>query len=259
MKQKIFIFFVLIFVLDIHGFDIKKKTLLDFTSPANAKYRDGENVIGFNDVFLTGKPLVFFLIYYKCPTVCNTQLNSFFKAVKELNLTPGKEFHLTVLSFDHHETPELALKKKNAYMEEFEKSGKKADFRFLTGDKESIQQITDSLRFTFYFDKNEKQWVHPVGAYIYTSEGRFFRKIGGTIFQPETLYYTLAEIDPSIMNSFSKKVHLYFLRYDMMAGDYKLHTDRIEHVLIPLFLLFSGAFIFFKLYKTLKRKKNYTG
>ncbi len=261
MKWKIWIvqFLIWISVSDAMAHDIQKRTLLEPVNIADLKFQDGEKSVGLDDLFLTGKPVVFFLIYYKCPSICNTQLNSFFKSVKELDLTPGKEFEMAVLSFDHKETPELALKKKNAYIQEFEKSGKKADFRFLTGTRENIQAITDSLRFSFYWSEKENQWVHPVGAYVYTKEGRFFRKIGGTVFEPKTVYYTLAEIDQNIMKSHLDKMKLYFSRYEQMTGDYKLNVDRIFNIVMPLFMIISGAIIFSRLYKIFKNKKYING
>ncbi len=235
--------------------EIKERTLLEPVNFSSLKFQEGERTVLWNNLFQPDRPLIFFLIYYKCPSICNTQLNSFFKAVNEYGLLPGKDFELAVLSFDYKETPELADKKKNAYLQEFEKAGKKPEFHFLTGTKENIQTVTDSLRFTYYWNEKENQWVHPTGAYVYSPDGKFYRKVGGAVFDPKTLYFTLAEIQPKILKNVFDRVKLYFSKYEQVTGDYKIHVDRIFNIVMPILLIVSGIVIFSKLFRIMRNKK----
>lgn len=261
MRQKILLVFIIFLLLPsfVMSHDVKPNTLLEAIDFSTLKFQNGEKEVLWNDLFKKEKPLIFFLIYYKCPSVCNNQLNSFFKSVKDLGLEPGKDFELVVLSFDHNENSELAQKKKNAYIQEFQKDGKNVDFHFLNGSKENIEKITVALKFSYFWNEKENQWVHPVGAYIYSKEGIFFRKIGGAVFDPKTIYFSLAEIHPSILKNFWDKTRLYFSKYEQITGDYKINVDRIFNILIPVLLLISGMVIFTKLFKIFNSKKYNNG
>ena len=77
-------------------------------------------------------------VYYRCPLLCNQVLNGLTRSLKPLSLDAGKDFDVVAFSIDPEETPELAAKKKAAYLERYGRPGTESGWHFLTGDAASI-------------------------------------------------------------------------------------------------------------------------
>ena len=59
--------------------------------------------IKIGDYFNKNKPILFTIIYYKCPNLCQLHLNGLMKGMKGLDITDDFEF--VALSMDPSETP----------------------------------------------------------------------------------------------------------------------------------------------------------
>src|SRR4029453_17018623 len=101
------------------------------------------------------KPVVLALVYYDCPMLCTQVLNGMVESFRVLPFQLGNEYDVVTISFDPRETPQLAEKKKKVYvgyLPEKMRSRANAGWHFLTGDADSIRQITDAVGFLYRYD-----------------------------------------------------------------------------------------------------------
>src|SRR6185369_15786529 len=91
------------------------------------------------------KPVVLTLVYYNCPMLCNQVLNGLTSALDMVSFDIGKEFDVVTVSFDPRETAQLAVSKKETYIQWYKRPGATEGWHFLTGDRASIEKLTDSV------------------------------------------------------------------------------------------------------------------
>jgi protein SCO1/2 len=85
---------------------------LDEQVPPNLTFRDETGrAVRLGDYF--GKrPMILNLVYYQCPMLCGEVLSGLESALRVLKFDVGKEFDVLTVSFDPHETSEMASAKK---------------------------------------------------------------------------------------------------------------------------------------------------
>src|SRR5688500_20186655 len=54
------------------------------------------------------RPVIFSLVYYKCPMLCNLVLNGMLRAFRAISLDAGRDFEVVTVSFDPGDTPAIA-------------------------------------------------------------------------------------------------------------------------------------------------------
>ena len=80
------------------------------------------------------KPVIFALVYYRCPMLCTLILNGMVRAMRPLSLNPGADFEIVTVSFDPAEGPAVAAAKKKEYVARYARDGAEQHWHFLTGD-----------------------------------------------------------------------------------------------------------------------------
>ena len=72
--------------------------------------------VKLGDYFQPNRPVVLIMVYFGCPQLCSLSLNGLTKAVRKIDLQPGKQFEIVTVSFNPQEGPELAAAKKANYI-----------------------------------------------------------------------------------------------------------------------------------------------
>ena len=81
--------------------------------PLDAAFLDETGkAVRLGDYFRDSKPVVLALVYYKCPMLCNLELDGMFASLKRISLRPGADYRVIALSFAPEETAELARAKR---------------------------------------------------------------------------------------------------------------------------------------------------
>ena len=88
-----------------------------------------------------------------------------------MSFTIGKEFEVVTVSFDPREGPELAARKKETYLKRYGREGADEGWHFLTGDKDSIDRLAQSVGFRYVWDEQSKQFAHASAIMVATPEG----------------------------------------------------------------------------------------
>ena len=172
--------------------------------------------------YLNKKPVLFTIIYYKCPNLCQLQLNGLLEGINGLRISPD-EFEFVALSMDHSEKAPLARSKKKSYLKRYKKQ-KGANWHFLTGDKRSIKKISEQVGFNFKWNEKEKQFAHLPVAYILTPEGQISRYIYGVEVRSKTLNLSLVEASMGRIGGVFERILLFCFQFDPRKNRYTLYA-----------------------------------
>lgn len=178
--------------------------------------------------FVNGKkPVILDLAYYACPSLCNFHLNGLNDGLKQMEWTAGQEFDLVVVSIDSREKPDLAAKKKAAYLAEYGRPEGAAGWHFLTGDEKQIQALAAQVGFKYRWDESEQQFAHAAAAYVLTPAGRISRYLYGIVFDPKTIRLSLVEAGEGKIGTIVDKLILWCFHYDPTTSKYGIYAANV--------------------------------
>ena len=196
---------------------------LDQPLPLDAVFRDESGNEVKLGAYFRDKPVVFALVYYSCPMLCNQVLNGMTSGLDVLKaFSIGKEFEVVTVSFDPSETPELAREKKDTYLKWYKRDGAAEGWHFLTGDQHNIDRLTQAAGFYYKWDERGHQFVHASGIMIATADGRLSRYFYGIEYAPKDLRLGLIESSAGKIGSPVDQLLLYCYHYDPASGKYGL-------------------------------------
>jgi protein SCO1 len=193
------------------------------------------------------KPVVLAFVYYECPMLCTQVLNGLESALRVLNESVGKEFDVVTVSFDPRETPVLALGKKKAYLERYQRPRAEHGWHFLTGSPASIAALTQAAGFGYVWDEASQQFAHPSGIIVATPEGRLSRYFFGIDYSPRDVKFALMESAFDRIGSLADQLLLYCYHYDAERGNYGFVAMRAVRIGGAVTLLALVSFVFVSL------------
>jgi protein SCO1/2 len=170
--------------------------------------------------YFHGRPVILVLAYYQCPRLCTLVLNGLVQGMLEMPLTAGKDFEVATVSFDPRETADLALSKKESYMQRYGRPGAAEGWHFLTGEESQIRQLADAVGFHYRFDADKNQYMHASGIMIATPEGRLSRYFYDVKYSGRDLRLGLVEASQNKIGSAVEQILLYCFHYDPTLGKY---------------------------------------
>lgn len=199
--------------------DIEQK--LDAQIPLDLKFTDDRGVeVRLAEYFTGQRPVLITLNYYNCPGLCTLVLNGVLDSLRNINWTPGEQFEIVTISFDPLETAALARSKKEIYVSEYGKPEARRHWHFLTGEKENIRLLTQTLGFTFRWDTETQQWAHPSTLIVCTPDGRVSRYLGGVNDDPNVVRLSMVEASAGKVGSLWDRVFLACYHYVPSSGKY---------------------------------------
>jgi protein SCO1/2 len=176
--------------------------------------------------------------------LCTLAINGLATALRVLTLEPGKDFEIVTVSFDPRDTPATASAKKAVYLDRYKRPGAAAGWHFLTADPASIEALTTAAGFRYVWDDPTKQFAHPTGVIVLTSEGRLARYLFGIEYGPRDLRLALVEASAGKVGTPVDALLLYCYHYNPMTGRYGLVIMRAMRIAGATTVLALGAFIF---------------
>lgn len=237
----------------LEGISIEQK--LDEQIPLDLTFTNelGETV-ALRDYF-GEKPVILSLVYYECPMLCTMILNGLLESMVALKFDAGHEFQVVTLSFDDRETAEIAAKKKKSYLARYSRDDAESGWHFLTGEKEQIKQLAESVGFAYKFVPETGQYVHASAIMVLTPEGRLSRYFYGIEYDPNDLRLALVEASESKIGSPVDQLLLYCFHYDPTTGKYGLVIMNVIRLVGTAVVLLLVGFIIVMLRRE-KRAKN---
>jgi protein SCO1/2 len=226
---------------DLSGIGIDEK-LGQFISLDLIFYDENGNAIPLRQ--LIHRPTILAPVYYSCPNICSFLLFNLAGVINKMPSEPGKEYRVVAFSFDETEKPNLALEKKKMYLKMIEKPFPEDAWRFLTGDKENIHQLTDAIGF--HFKRQGQDFLHPVSLVILSPDGKVTRYIYGTEFLPFDIKMALLEASEGKVGPTLSKVLRFCFSYDPKGRKYVFNTLKVTGIVTLLFALSLILFLVFK-------------
>ena len=208
--------------------------------PLGLGFRDSEGrAVRLNDYF-GRKPVLLVLAYYHCPMLCDMVLTGVTGSLKTMNLNPGKDFDVVVVSIDPNESATQAAAKRAETLSRFGRPRSDttdAGWHFLTGPQPSIEALAASVGFRYVYDARRNEFSHAAGIVILTPEGRISRYLYGIEYAPRDVRLALVESADHKIGSLVDQALLYCFHYDPAIGRYSAMTMRIVRIGAALTLL----------------------
>lgn len=225
------------------GFDEK----LGETIPLDLKFLDEHGqTVSLQQLF--DKPVLFCLVYYRCPGLCSPLLKGVSEVIDKMDLETDKDFKVVTISFDPKETYITASEKKNNYLASMKKQIPDDAWRFLVGDSLSIAKITDAVGFRY--QPQGKDYMHGAAIMTISPQGKIARYLYGTEFQPLDVKMALIEAAEGRTGPTISKLLQLCYSYDPEGKTYVLNITRIAGGSVIFFIaIFVTVFV-------IRKKKN---
>jgi protein SCO1/2 len=221
------------------GFDQK----LGAQVPLDLRFRDEQGrMVPLRDYF-GRRPVILALVYYRCPLLCNQVLNGLTRCLKPLPMEAGSEFDVVAVSIDPTDSPEVAGRKKENYLERYGHPGSGRGWHFLVGEEGSIGELSRTVGFRFQYNPNTKLYAHAAGVVILTPGGRVARYFYGIEYPPREVRTELERAAGEEIGSPIARLLLFCYDYDSATGKYTLSIIRLVRVLGTLTALSVGMFV----------------
>jgi protein SCO1/2 len=222
------------------GFDQKLGDRL----PLDRRFRDDSGrELSLGELF-GRRPVILVPVYYRCPLLCNQTLNALTRSLRPLSIDAAKDFDVVAISIDPEETPELASKKKAAYLERYDRPGTDSGWHFLTGDRASIDAVTGAIGFRYSYNPQTKLYAHAAGIVVATPDGRLSRYYYGIDYPARDLQAEVTRAGAGEIGSPISGLLLFCYDYDAATGKYTLSIVRLTRVLGVATVLALGSFLF---------------
>ncbi len=198
---------------------------------------------------LIEKPTVLLPIYFYCPNSCSTNLANLAAAINRMKLEIGRDYQVIALSFNDQENSEDARIAKNNYIKLLYDGFPEEQWRFLTGSKENIAAVLDTIGYTFK-PLGDGTFIHPSALVTVAPDGTVIKYVYGT-FIPGDVEIALAEAEKGVPARSIKRLLNYCFNYDPDAN-----KSFFQGVKITILSLFGAMVLFFLVRFVWKRNPN---
>lgn len=185
-------------------------------------------------------PTIILPVYYGCTNVCNYLQNGLARVLPKLKAKPATEYRVISVSFDETETPELAARARKMHLTSIGVPFPADGWRFLTGDAGSIRQLTAGAGY--HFQRQGRDFVHPVASIIVSRDGTIVRYLYGTTFLPKDLALALLEAREGKVGVTVRRVVGYCFSFDPAGKTYVFNLLRVSATVV---MLSAGGFLAF--------------
>lgn len=200
---------------------------------------EGERV-SLDSLMDTDRPVILNFVYHDCPMLCSVLLDSFTDTMTRMEWTPGSEFDVLTVSFSATETPDLAARQKDRYLQKLGREGAESGWHFLTGEEEAIQQFAASTGFQFKWVESRKEFAHPSLLIFLSPEGKITRYLHGLYHEPADIRKALVEASNGTVGTAVDQILMYCFQYDPAANSYVLHASNLMKIGALFTMLFIG-------------------
>jgi protein SCO1 len=195
--------------------------------PMGLMFRDASGKpVQLGDLF-DNKPVILSLVYFTCPMLCTMEENSLLQVLRHEKFTVGDQFNVITVSFDPHDTPEMAANKRQIYLGLYGRRDVVKGWHFLTGDETSIRALTDAVGFHYHYDPTSHEFAHAVGIVVLTPGGRVSKYFYGLVYSRRDVRLALIQASNGRIGSPVDALILYCCEYDPATGKYGVIIQRV--------------------------------
>ncbi len=188
--------------------------------PLETTFRNAKGKrVSLGDYFEDGRPVLLNFVYLRCPQLCGYTLDGTVQLIRDLPLTLGADYQVVTISFNPREGPSLASKKKRTHLKEAEAAV--ADgWAFLTGEKASIQKVTEAVGFRYKWLPDEERYSHKAVQIAVAPSGKISRYLPAIAPKADTTRLALVDASGGEVGSIMDQAILLCCQFDPEAGSY---------------------------------------
>ena len=161
--------------------------------PLNLSFTDADGKrLQLNNLF-HGTPVLLVPGYFRCRMLCEGVSDGVILALQGSRLEMGKDFQVVFVSIDPKEPAMEARAKRASFLKRYARPGVEEGCNFLTGDQETIKQLTDAIGYQFRYDPQSGEYAHPAGFVVVRPDGKIFRYFMGVSFSAAELEKAIAD------------------------------------------------------------------
>ncbi|MGI9456192.1 MAG: SCO family protein [Aeoliella sp.] len=196
--------------------------------PLDLKFRDHSGQpITLENVFSGDRPVLLSLNYSDCPMLCQRQLNGLVTALQEIKWNAGDEFDVVSVSINPLERPERARLTHKRYTQDYGRPGTSDGWRFMVGDRQNIEALTDAVGFRYNYIEDTGEYAHTAAVMVMTPDGVVSRYLYGVMYDPGTVRLSMVEAGDGKVGSAMDQIFLICFIYDHTKGRYGPQAFRI--------------------------------
>jgi protein SCO1 len=198
--------------------------------PLGLEFRDTQNrTRKVGELFEPGGPPVILLpVYFDCPVICPTTLNQAFNALRDnSDWTPGDQYRLLVLSFDHRDTARSANIQRESFLLKFPEPPLENGIEFWTGTTQNILALTQSVGFGYRFVPGSGHFSHTSAMIFLTNEGIIHNYLPGTKYTAQQVRTGVLEASANEERTIWDQVALLCRVMDESTGEYVISPMRV--------------------------------
>lgn len=226
--------------------------------PLDVIFRDENGrAVRLGDYFKSGRPVLLNFVYFRCPMLCPTVLESLTNSLTEIRGDIGKEYDVITVSIDPRDQPKTALEKKAKYVKRYGRPAAWDGWHFLTGYETGIRRVTDAVGFQFAYDEQHDQFAHGTTLIAVTPDGHVSRYFNGFEYRPRDVRLGLVEASKGKIGTLTDSVLLLCYHYDPATGKYSRNAMLGMRAGGVATMLGLGGLIFF-LFRS-ERRRNELG
>lgn len=228
---------------ELEGVGIQRQ--MGVSVPHDIEFRDadGERVT-LGEYFTGERPIILNLVYHSCPMLCGLMLDGFTSSLQSLEWTPGQEFQVLTVSFNHREGPSLARKKRKTYVQRLDRAGAEDGWHFLTGDEQSIRRLTDAVGFNFRWVPEKEEYAHPTTQIFLSGDGTVTRYIYGIEVPAGDVRKALVEASNGEVGSTIDQAAMYCFQFDPDKNTYTADAFNLMKIGSVFTVLVLGGVLF---------------
>ncbi|HOI87979.1 MAG TPA: SCO family protein [Lentimicrobium sp.] len=199
---------------------------------------------------LIDKPTVLMWVYYRCPGICSPLMTSVTEVIDKTDLVLGKDFQVLTVSFDATEGSDLAIRKRNNYLNLIKKPVDASGWLFFTADSSNIARGTEATGFRF--KKAGNDFMHGATLIMVSPDGKITRYLQGTYFLPFEFKMAIVETAQGKSGPTIYKVLQFCYTYDPAGQQYVLNITKVAGTIILILAFIAFLVLILKPRKKIK-------
>lgn len=198
--------------------------------PLNLTFKDSfNNTRTLGELFEDdGPPVVLLPVYFDCPVICPmtmSQAGNAFGAIDEL--TPGEDYRLLVLSFDHRDTPRSSKIQREAFLLKLDQPADVEGIEFWTGDTDNILALTRAVGFGYTFTPRTGHFTHTSAMIFLRNDGTVHNYLPGSAYTAKQVRTGIREAGEGQSATIWDQVALLCRVLDEDTGKYVISPMRV--------------------------------
>ncbi len=191
--------------------------------PAGLVFTDSDSTAVQLDSLMQ-RPVLLTFVYHTCPMLCSVLLDGLTRALEDVPWTPGKEYDLVSVSINPDEGPAIAAHQRARYLARLGRA--EADWHFLTGDKEAVGALAESVGFGYKWVPEQNEYAHPAALIFLSADGVVTRYLADVAPYGRDVRASLVEASQGTIGSLLDRVFLFCFQYDPASNSYVLAARR---------------------------------